>query len=88
MISQTLYDDDSLVDGYQAQTPGDIGERMGPKSTYRSASLSPADKKASSNFFPQNKKAFSSYPEVNEGVLRIWDLRYFKVGGVRVIGWK
>ena len=27
------------------------------------------------------------HPEIDEGVLRIWGLRYYKVGGVQVIGW-
>lgn len=35
------------------------------------------------------EKSFDEiHPQVDEGVLRIWGLRYFEVGGVRVIGWQ
>lgn len=37
----------------------------------------------------KNKKSFlSTYPQVDEGVLRCWGMRLVEVGGVQVIGWE
>lgn len=53
------------------------GFDMGPNYTYRCPCLSSPDKKT----FPLS----NNYPKADEGVLRIWGLRYYDNG---VIGWE